>query len=335
MTSRNLIRQCLLHADVPRCGFWLGNPHPDTLPIYFNYFGVTSLAELQLKLGDDLCWVHPTWNSYRHPQGKPIFDKKRRSNALAAAGVFADCESVQEVEDFEWPNPDYLDFSETIHTLQNLGDVYRASGFWSCFFHDVADFFGMDNYFIKMYTHPEVVHAVTQKVVDFYLQGNERYYAQVGDLMDAFFFGNDFGTQQGLLISPQLFDEFVFPYFKKFTDQAHEHGYKVILHSCGSIYAVIPSIIALGAEALHPLQAKAKDMAAEKLAAAFKDRIAFIGGVDTQQLLIHATPQQVKSEVQRLKDIFGPNWIISPSHEALLPNIPPQNVAAMAEAAHN
>jgi uroporphyrinogen decarboxylase len=59
-----------------------------------------------------------------------------------------------------------------------------------------------------------------------------------------------------------------------------------------------------------------------------------MGGVDTQQLLVQATPDEVKAEVRRLKDLFGPHWIVSPSHEALLPNVPPRNVAAMAEAVH-
>jgi len=333
MSRRRQIRNLISGSATGRCGFWLGNPHPDTLPIYFRYFGVDSLEDLQIKLGDDFRWIHPTWNSYKHPERKPFFDKGRRSSALAAAGVFADCEEVEEVEAFAWPNPDYLDFSETLQTLQVLGDYYRASGFWSCFFHDVADFFGMENYFVKMFTHPQVVHAVTRKVVDFYLQANDRYYTQAGRQMDAFFFGNDFGTQLGLLISPAQFDEFIFPYFKELTDQAHRYGYQVLLHSCGSIFSVIPRIITLGVEALHPLQAKAKDMEAEKLAAHFKGRLAFIGGVDTQELLIHATPQQIKDEIKRLAGLFAPNWIVSPSHEALLPNIPPQNVAAMAEAA--
>ncbi len=332
MSARSRIKK-LISGTSDGCGFWLGNPHPDTLPIYFDYFGVHSLDELQNKLGDDLRWIHPTWNSYKHPQGKPFFDKKRRSNALAAAGLFADCTDVREVEEHEWPNPDYLDFSETVTSLEQSGDYYRASGFWSCFFHDVADYFGMDNYFIKMYTHPDVVHAVTDKVVQFYLQANERYYAQVGSLMDGFFFGNDFGTQLGLLVSPAQFDEFIFPYFRKLTEQAHRSGYQVMLHSCGSVFEVIPRIIELGAEALHPLQARAKNMEAENLASHFKGKIAFIGGVDTQHFLIHATPQQVKEEVNRLKEIFGAQWIVSPSHEALLPNVPPQNVAAMAEAA--
>jgi len=334
MTSRALIQDLIAQKPVPRCGFWLGNPHPDTLPIYYAYFGVQSLPALQQKLGDDLAWIHPSHNSYKHPEGKPIFDKKRRSNALAAAGAFADCEDVQEVEDFDWPDPCYLDFSETLELLRNRGDVYRASGFWCPFFHDVADFFGMENYFIKMHTHPQVVHAVTRKVVDFYLQGNRRFYAQAGDLVDAFFFGNDFGSQLGLLISPQQFDAFVFPYFKELADQAHAHGYQVMLHSCGSVFSVIPRIIELGAEALHPLQAKAKHMEAENLAAHFKGKIAFIGGIDTQDLLIHAAPQQIRDEVFRLRDILGPSWIVSPSHEAVLPNVPPPNIAAMAAAAH-
>jgi uroporphyrinogen decarboxylase len=59
-----------------------------------------------------------------------------------------------------------------------------------------------------------------------------------------------------------------------------------------------------------------------------------LGGIDTQRLLVQASPAEVRAEVRRLKDVFGPWWIVSPSHEALLPNVPPENVAAMAEAAH-
>jgi uroporphyrinogen decarboxylase len=74
-------------------------------------------------------------------------------------------------------------------------------------------------------------------------------------------------------------------------------------------------------------------MEAAHLAREFKGRIAFLGGIDTQDLLVNGTPQQVKDEVQRVKDLLGPRLIVSPSHEALLPNVPPQNVLAMAEAA--
>ena len=332
MTSRERVKTIIAGEKPDRCGFWLGNPHEETWPILFKYFGTNDKEELRQKLGDDFRWINPTYISYKHPDEKLIFDTQPKSSNLSAAGVFSDCDSIQEVDDFEWPNYDYLDFSETIKQLNNLGDFYRASGTWGPFFHDLCNFFGMEEYFVRMYTHPEIVHAVTRHVVDFYLEANRRYYDLVGDKIDGFFFGNDFGTQFGLLIKPEHFNEFVFPYFKELTEQAHQYNYQVILHSCGSIYEVIPRIIELGADALHPLQAKAANMDAETLARDFKDKIAFVGGVDTQDLLVHGTPGEIKKEVKRIKDILGPNLVVSPSHEALLPNVPPENVLAMAEA---
>ena len=74
-------------------------------------------------------------------------------------------------------------------------------------------------------------------------------------------------------------------------------------------------------------------MDAETLARDFKGRIAFMGGVDTQQLLVHGTPDEVRKEVRRLKSILGPQFIVSPSHETLLPDVSPENVRAMAEEA--
>ena len=191
----------------------------------------------------------------------------------------------------------------------------------------------MENYFIKMHTHPEVVHAVTGHVVDFYLEANARLFTVADGLVDAFFFGNDFGTQLDLLVSPDAFKEFIFPYFRQLTELGHHHGLKVILHSCGAIRKVIPDLIDLGVDALHPLQARAAGMDAETLAAEFKGKVAFIGGIDTQELLVNGTPEEIRADVRRVKDILGPSLVVSPSHEAVLPNVPPGNFAAMAEAA--
>jgi uroporphyrinogen decarboxylase len=73
-------------------------------------------------------------------------------------------------------------------------------------------------------------------------------------------------------------------------------------------------------------------MNAENLAEKFGDKIVFVGGVDTQVLLREGTPKQVKDDVKRLKRLFGNNFIVSPSHEAVMPDVPPENVAAMSEA---
>ena len=75
-------------------------------------------------------------------------------------------------------------------------------------------------------------------------------------------------------------------------------------------------------------------MDAATLARDFKGRIAFMGGIDMQELLTHGTPEQVTAEVHRVKNLLGPNLIVSPSHEAILPNVPPQNIEALAQAAN-
>lgn len=332
MNSRERIQRIVSGERADRCGLWLGNPHNDSWPGLHAHFGTATEEELRRTLHDDFRWIGP-WNAYRHPRGKPMFDMQRKGVSHGAAGVLAECEDVAQVENFEWPDPDYLDFSEMLDHLRTAGDVYRAGGFWCPFFHEVADFFGMENYFVKMCTHPGVVHAVTKHVVDFYLEANTRLFAVADGMLDAFFFGNDFGTQLDLLISPDAFEEFVFPYFRQLTVLGHEHGLQMILHSCGSVRRVIPRLIDLGVNALHPLQARAANMAAEALGPAYRGKIAFVGGIDTQELLVHGTPEQVKADVRRVKALLGPCLVVSPSHEAVLPDVPPANLQAMAEAA--
>jgi uroporphyrinogen decarboxylase len=184
-----------------------------------------------------------------------------------------------------------------------------------------------------MLTHPDVVEAATDKVCEFYYEANERFFAVAGDEVDAFFFGNDFGTQQSLICAPKQFDQFLMPWLGKFTEQGHRHGHQVILHSCGAIHPIIERLISAGVDCLHPLQALACDMDAATIARDFKGRISFMGGIDMQKLLTYGTPEQIVAEVQRVKGILGPNLIISPSHEAILPNVPPENIEAMAKAA--
>jgi len=332
---REVLRAIIDRRPAPRCGFWLGNPHPDTWPILHRFFGTKTEEELRRKLGDDFRWISPQFlmSTYKHPQGRKLFDLHGEKKSHGQAGPLAECESVADVGKFPWPELEHLDFSESVAALQGAGEFYRASGFWCPFFHDVMDLFGMESYLVKMYTHPEVVSAVTERVCRFYLEANDLFYKEAGDMIDGFFFGNDFGSQLDLLLSPALFDKFILPWLRLFSEQAHSRGYQVILHSCGSIYRVIDRLIEAGVDGLHPLQAKAKNMEAERLARESGGKIAFLGAIDTQQVLNCGTPAQVREEVRRIKGLLGPHLIISPSHEAILPDVPPRNVAAMAEAA--
>jgi uroporphyrinogen decarboxylase len=332
MKSRERVGMIISGKGADSCGFWLGNPHPDSWPGIHKYFKTRSQEVLRKKLHDDFRWMPPP-NCYKDPKNRPFFYRMNKRKVLGPHGICADIETLKDVENIHFPDPDYLDFTEMAEALKKAGDVYRAGGLWSPFFHEVCDLFGMENYFIKMYTHPQVVHAVTRRIVDFYLEGNRRLFRKAKKTLDGFFFGNDLGTQLDLLISPEAFREFVLPYFRELTDLAHDHGYQVILHACGAVYKAIPYLIDIGVDAIHPLQAKAANMDAGTLAREFKGKIAFLGGIDTQDLLIHATPKQVKTQVRRVKRLLGPNLIVSPSHEAILPDVPPENIRAMAEAA--
>ncbi len=335
MSSREIIKNIVDRKKAERFGFWLGNPHPDSWEGLHKYFGTRTEEELRIKLGDDFRWITPQYmeTTYRHPEGKGIFDIYKTKSSLAASGPLANAISLKDVDSYDWPSTRYLNFEECITALKNAGDVYRASGFWIPFFHDAADLFGMENLMLNMYTRPALVHYTVNKVCSFYFEANEKFFSEAEGLADALFFGNDFGTQFDLLISPAQFNEFFYPWIEKFTRQAKSYNLKVIKHSCGSVYKIIDRYIDAGIDCLHPLQSRAADMDAETLSRSYNGKIAFMGGIDTQELLVNGSTEDIKKEVKRIKKLLGPNLIISPSHEAILPNIPPSNIAAMAEEA--
>lgn len=338
MNGREKIIKIINRKNTDSPAYWKGNPHKDALSKYLEHFDVKSEEELSIKLGDDLRWRYAE-SSYKHPLGKPIFDcylgKEKRSHG--EPGVFANCESVAQVDKFPWPDLKYLDFGEYRKAIIETREDGMAffGGFWCPYFHIVADFFGMENYFIKMYEAPEIVEAVTGHVLDFFCGANDMLFREMGDMIDMFFFGNDFGTQLDLFISPEKFSQFVLPGIKRLVETAKRYNIKSILHSCGSIVKALPMIINAGVEAIHPIQAKAAGMDANILALEYGNDLVFMGGVDTQDLLPFGTPGQIEKEVKRLYDVFGSNYIISPSHEALLSNVSPENLWAMSMTAKN
>ena len=366
MNGAETIKSIYDNSGILKNGFWLGNPSEKAKKKYCDHFGIveeeltelekhnlgfsvltsekigTADVKLALALNSDLMWFSPEIDpsSWRHPEGKPMWDyycddSPEGRTSLSQEGRFAKAESIAEIEAFDWPDPKYLDFTSVLQNIDYAQEEGLAvlGGMWCPFFHTLSDFFGMEEYFIKMYTAPELVLAVTERVVDFYLEANKRCLDAMGGKLTSAFFGNDLGSQLSLLVSLGFFDRFIAPYMKKLIDQMKSYGLYVTLHSCGAIFDLIPRLIDLGIDALHPLQAKAAHMTPDRLAGEFKNELVFIGGVDTQELLPFGSPQEVKDAVYRLRDTFGGRFIVSPSHEALLENVSIENVVAMSEAA--
>ncbi len=331
ISSRQRVKDIFSLKNTNKPATWIGHPDPKTFDIYLKKLSLKSNHQLYDHFNDDCRWICAEWDCYKHPTGKPHWDFHggKEKTHLSQEGVFAKFETVKDVENFDWPDVKYCDFTHVIEEMNKYHDRAVFSGMWACFFQVLCEFFGMETYFIKMYTHPEVVEAATDRMVDFYLQANEKFLKEAGDSFDVCFFGNDFGSQLDLLVSLETFEKFILPGFRKLIDQAHSYGKKALLHSCGAIDKCIPLLIDAGIDGLHPLQAKAKNMEAEKIGPKYKDKIAFVGGLDTQDLLVNATPQQVRDDVLRLIDLLGPNLIVSPSHEAVLPNVPLENIEMM------
>ena len=209
----------------------------------------------------------------------------------------------------------------------------RLGILWSAHFQDACAAFGMETAMMNMIANPEIYEAVNEKVMEFYLKANKIFFEATKGKLDAVLIGNDMGSQRGLMLSPDMVRKFIIPGCKRLVEQAHSYGVKVIYHSCGSIIDVIPDLIGAGVDIVHPIQALAAGMEPRGLKEKFGDQVAFCGGVDTQDLLVNGSPEDVRNKVKELREIFPTGLIISPSHEAIMPDVPPANIHALFEEA--
>ena len=343
MTHRERFFATLRGEAVDRPAGWLGLPVPSALPGLFEYFKVDSLDGLRRAVDDD---VYPVPVPYDNPPTNDIgcslsFAKSGVGGAqdertLTAPGFFEDMTDPAMVEKFPWPRPeDHIDPQKCRRAVMEApADCARMGIMWAAHFQDACSAFGMENALITMMIAPEMFKAVIDRITEFYLGCGKIFYEATRGYLDAVLIGNDFGSQCGLMVDPDSLRKYVFPGTKALVDQAKSYGLAVVHHSCGSIHPVIGDLFDMGVDAVHPIQALAKDMNAEKLKEDFAGRGCFFGGVDAQHLLVGGTPEEVAADVRRLKKLFPTGLIISPSHEAILPDIDPANVEALFRALH-
>ena len=336
MIHRERFLATLAQQPVDRPACWLGMPTTDAMPGLLTHFGTEDLEGLKRKLDDD---VWPIDVPYHHPPSnhiacafdfaKDIGDYEHRT--LTTPGHFEDQTDPAAVDTFPWPDPrDHMQPEECRQAvLAAPADYARLGVMWSAHFQDACAAFGMENALMTMLTEPDMFRAVIDRITEFYLAANAIFYEATRGELHAVLLGNDFGSQTGLMLAPDHIRDFVMPGVRQLVDQAHAHDLKVIYHSCGAVADVIPDLIAADVDAIHPIQARAAGMQPERLKREFGHRVAFCGGVDTQELLVNGTLAEVTAAVERLRDIFPTGLVISPSHEAILPDICPANIEAL------
>lgn len=181
-----------------------------------------------------------------------------------------------------------------------------------------------------MHTKPEVIRAIIDHVVDYEIAATRRFFEAADGLLDIAYFGNDFGTQRGMFISPRMWNEFIRQPLKRYFDASHDYGCKVMNHSCGAIRDIIPSLIADGVDILDPIQVAATGMDLAGLVRDYGAAVSFHGGVDTQRTLPFGSPADVRAEVRAYLELTRAKggYILCGSQE-FIEDIPLDNILAM------
>ena len=193
----------------------------------------------------------------------------------------------------------------------------------------------VEEWYVSTCTRKGYIKKVFSGQMEIAIENYKRIYEAIGNTIDAVFVsGADFGMQQGLFISLDAYRELFKPFHKKVNKWIHDNTeWKTFIHSCGSVYKLIPDFIEAGFDVLNPVQISAKDMDPVRLKKEFgKDIVFWGGGVDTQRTLPIKKPSQVKEEVRRLIDVFGQGggFVFNTVHD-IQANVPIENIVAMLE----
>lgn len=210
------------------------------------------------------------------------------------------------------------------------------AGFKASFLEAGEYLLGFDRYFSHLLRRRDFVTYLNEKLTEYYWANLKMWLPAVKDYVQVGVFGDDLGGQEGPLVSPKLFHEMIHPHQKElFQYVKHNSGLFTFLHSCGSIYRLVPDLIEAGIDVINPVQISAEDMAPKKLKSEFGDDISFWGGgVDTQTVLGLGTPEEVKQNVRNNVETFAPGggFVFASVHNVQA-NVPPENVVAAFQAA--
>ncbi len=195
--------------------------------------------------------------------------------------------------------------------------------------------YGMENYFCLLATEPSRMHRFFDRLTEIHLANLEKFLSAVGRYIDVIVFGDDLGMQTGPQISRRMYDQFLRPRHAVLWQRARELSEaKVMLHCCGSIHELMPSLIEAGLDAINPVQTSAAGMEPHRLKQEFAQDIVFWGGgCDTQSVLPLGTPLLIKEHVQEQARLLSPGggFVFQQVHN-IMADVPPENITAMFDA---
>jgi len=219
---------------------------------------------------------------------------------------------------------------DRVKELREQSDKYFLAAIYGSHFEKAYFARGFENFMMDMGASPEWTKQFLARIVDRNMVMLENILAI--DEIDGILLGSDWGSQADLLMSPATWEDMIRPGEQREYDLIHAYGKDVWVHSCGKIDKIIPSLVEMGLDVLNPVQPECMDIA--ELKSKFGDKLTFYGGISTQQTLPFGTPDEVKAEARRVRDMMskGGGYIFAPS-QGLQEDVPAENVIALLEVA--
>jgi uroporphyrinogen decarboxylase len=249
--------------------------------------------------------------------------------------------TVEEINTYtRWPSPDWWDYSTVKqdcakwhpqYFVLNKGDRLDRTAQLK----PMMYMRGIQQTFIDLAANPKIVECIRDHIINYFVNYNPKVFEAGASEMDMFMMGDDMGGQQGPLVGPDMWKRYFADGFRKYCDIAHKYGLKVMFHTCGDVYALIPLMIENGLDCLQSIQPTATNMDIKRLKKEFGKHLSFQGGMDIQQVLPLGTREDVKKMVKYAADNAksGGGYIFGTSHN-IQADTSMENVAALFEAYH-
>jgi uroporphyrinogen decarboxylase len=246
--------------------------------------------------------------------------------SLALPGVIA---GRDDLDAYPWPDPSddayYEPLKEAAACLPpGMGLVSGVGGIFT----RTWMLLGFERFCFALTEQPDLIAEIFQRVGAIQVAALRRVVKE--DRVVAIWCGDDLAYTQSTMVSPQVYRKYLFPWMEQLAAIAHEAGLPFVFHSDGKLWEVIPDLIAVGVNALHPIEPKAMDINLVK--ARYGDKLALIGNID-MNLLCLGTPDQVKEQVrQRIKDLAPGGGYAVGANPGVAYYVRPENYDAMRQA---
>lgn len=243
--------------------------------------------------------------------------------------------TVDNLNDYPyWPDPDKFDYAEVGARARALAQEFATLGPWVSLFEIYCNMRGLEQAMMDIALEPALVNAALDKIEAIQTAMLENMLAATKGVLDAVFISDDMGSQQGLLISPGMWEEFIKPRFRRWCDMIHAHGVKVFHHTDGAVRPLIPQYVEIGVDVLNPIQHKCPGMEMDRLKRDFGSALIFHGGVDTQEILPFRDADAVRAETRACVEQLGAGGgFICCSCHNIQAGTPVENIVAMIETA--